>query len=308
VQGKEGKGPSKGRYMGRWPSATGCDCHICRPEESYDEPDRRTIDTVLEHGWQVILVSDTGACSDPDHHEDSDHEHPPPAPAFAYTVGLGHRSGHPELLMSGLDPTVMHRALNDMARRVLTGRVVEPGDILEGVLAGVPVVAERLADEALRETVTWSAWFHRRQPEALMLVWPTAAGIFAWQPGAPDMLDELQPRSWREPIQHTGGVEADPDWPFPVPPERLAFSCTHVVDDREDILRAAREPDPEAEEGEDWSVHCGAEGHDTEEMRMVHLAHLVRSAPSLRELAGLGLNEEALRDDVDAEWETGRLA
>jgi hypothetical protein len=292
--------------MGPLPRVEGCDCHVCRPEDSYDDRDRSTIDTVLEHGWQVLLVSDEVACTDPEHHDHAGHEHPDPSPAFAYTVGLGHRCGHPELLISGLEHRVMHRALNDVARRVMAGRRLAPGDVLEDVLAGVPVVVEQVADEALGTTVTWSRWFHRRKPEALVIVWPSTAGLFAWQPGAPAVLDERQPPAWRAPIQHVGGVGVDPEWAFPVPPEQLAFSCTHVVDEGQAVLWAAREADDER--GEDWSIHCGAGGHATEEMRLVHLAHLVRAAPSLRELSRLGLGEEAVRDDGDAAWQTAPLA
>lgn len=291
--------------MGPLPAAPGCDCHICRPDAAYDPYDRQVIDTVLAHGWQVLAVSDDGPCSCPDHEADDHHDDSSDEPAFAYTVGLGHRRGHPELLMSGLDPQLMHRALNDVAARVMKGRRLSPGDVLEGVLGGVPVVVERVATEALDETVTWSGWFHRRRPEAFALVWPTTSGIFPWQPGAPEVLDKLQPPSWRESFTHVGAVAADPPWTFPVPPDRMAFSCTHVVDDGESILWVARESHPER--GEDWSLHCGAGQHTTDDMCGVHLAHLVRSAPSVAALAGLGLDEEAWRDDVDAAWQVSRL-
>lgn len=294
-------------WMGPLPATPGCDCHSCRPDESYDEQDRRVIDTVLKHGWQVIMVAEDSGCSDPNHHPDHPTEdHAEPSPAFAYTVGLGHRVGHPELLMSGLDHSVMHSALNGVAQRIMDGLRLAPGDEVEDVLAGVPVAVERVADTALPETVTWSGWFHRRKPEALAIVWPDRNGVFAWQPGAPDILDELQPHRWRVPVEHTGGLAIDPEWDFPVPPDHKAFSCTHVVDDGEAVLWAARESDETR--SEDWSIHCGATGHETEDMRIVHLAHLVRSAPSLRQISNLGVDEEAWRSDPDSEWETARLS
>jgi hypothetical protein len=292
-------------WMGPLPAAPGCDCHICRPGQSCDEQDRRVIDTVLKHGWQVILVAENAGCSAPDH-DDHATGHGESGPAFAYTIGLGHRAGHPELLMSGLDRAVMHRALNGIARRVIDGLRLAPGDELEDVLAGVPVAVEQVSDAALPETVTWAGWFQRRKPEALAIVWPDRRGVFAWQPGAPEVLDVVQPRGWRVPIEHTGGLAADPTWDFPVPPEQRVFSCTHVVDDGEAVLWAARERD--AERGEDWSIHCGAAGHATDEMRLVHLAHLVRSAPSLRQISDLGLNVEAWRSDPDSGWEAASLS
>lgn len=149
-------------WMGPLPAASGCDCHICRPEPTYDAMDRRAIDTVLEHGWQVIAVAEDAGCDHREDHHAAAHEHLEPVPTFAYTVGLGHRAGHPELLMSGLDRNVMHRVLNGLAQRVMSGLRIEPGDVLEDVLAGVPVAAERVADSALRDTVAWSGWFPER--------------------------------------------------------------------------------------------------------------------------------------------------
>lgn len=108
------------------------------------------------------------------------------------------------------------------------------------------------------------------------------------------------------PVEHTGGLAIDPAWDFPVPPDHQAFSCNHVVDDGEAVLWAARESDETR--GEDWSMHCGAKGHETDDMRIVHLAHLVRSAPSLRQISHLGVDEEAWRSDPDSEWETAQLS
>ncbi|MCD6640507.1 MAG: DUF4262 domain-containing protein [Nocardioides sp.] len=295
----------EGPWMGPLPAAPGCDCHVCRPDEAYDEQDRRVIDTVLEHGWQVIMVAEGAGCDDPGHEGHSPDEHSETGPAFAYTIGLGHRFGHPELLMSGLDHRLMHRCLNGLAERIRGGLRLAPGDAVENVLAGVPVAVEPVADEALAETVTWSGWFHRRKPEALAIVWPDRNGVFGWQPGAPALLDELQPAWWRGPVFRSGGLASDPAWGFPVPPDHRAFSCKHAVDDGEAVLWVARQSDDAR--GEDWSAHCGAHGHETEEMRVVHLAHLVRSAPSLRRISDLGLEHEAWRDSVDADWELAPL-
>lgn len=292
------------RWMGPLPAAPSCDCRVCRPDESYDEQDRLVIETVLKHGWQVIVVAEGAGCADPDHHDhlDADGDE---APAFAYTIGLGHRVGHPELLMSGLDHGLMHRCLNGIAERIMNGLRLSPGDALEDVLAGVPVAVEPLTDVTCAETVGWSGWFHRRTPEALAIIWPDRSGVFGWQPGASAILDDLQPAAWRMPVDHTGGLAPDPTWDFPVPPDHRAFSCTHVVDAGEAVLWAARQSDEAL--GEDWSIHCGASGHETTDMRVVHLAHLVRSAPALRSIADLALDEEAWRGDPDSPWKREKL-
>ncbi len=292
--------------MGPLPARPGCDCHICRPDKWYDQLDRRVIDTVLTHGWQVMLVAEGAGCNECEHDDQPPKSHEEGLPAFAYTVGLGHRAGHPELVMSGLDHGVMHRALNALAQRVIAGRVLAPGDVVENVLAGVPVAIEQMAGTGLVDTVTWSGWFHRRTPEALTVVWPDRNGVFAWQPGAAELLSERQPAEWRVPLEHSGGLAVDPRWPFPVPPDHRAFSCTHVVDDGQTVLWVARQS--KEDRGEDWTAHCGASGHATADIRLVHLAHLVRSAPSLRQLSDLRMDVEAWRSDPDCGWERASIA
>ncbi len=268
-------------------SVSGCRCRLCEPGPLNDDLERACVETVREHGWQVNLVGEG----------DGDDE-----PAFAYTVGLGHRARHPELVMSGLPSDLMHRVLNAMVERIAAGhRFDTPGQLVEAALARVAVTVEPLTEDGLRQTVTWSGWFHRRSPRAVQLVWPDTAGVFAWQDGAPDVLDRRQPPTWREPGPRTGFLAPVPAWVMPVPGEALVFSCTHVLEDGEPVLFATREP--AAERGEDWTFHCGKNGHSTDTIRLTHLHHIVAAAPSVADqLSDLPLEHSAARDGSDEPW------
>jgi hypothetical protein len=269
----------------------GCGCRSCRPGELEDDEERAAVATVRRSGWEVVLVGADGDA----------------APAFAYTVGLPHRVGHPELLISGLRTEVMQHVLNEIADGLVGGLTVQPGDGLEGLLVGVPLLVEQVSDAALERTVTWSSWFHRRRSSALQLVWPDAGGRFAWQPGANPFLHGAQPPSWRVPSARTGGFATDPDWPFPVPADQRVFACRHVLDDGAAVCFAAREAG--VSEDEDWTFHCGAEhGEDASQVALVHAAHIVRSAPSLRQVAGLAREHVAWREHAAAPWQVDRLA
>lgn len=168
--------------------------------------------------------------------------------------------------MSGLDPDLMHRALDNLSQRVVDRRRLAPGDVLEGVLGGAPVAL-------------------------------ATASAYA--------LDELQPPAWRAAFTPTGALEADPVWDFPVPPDTRAFTCRHVLEEGRPLLLVARESD--TTRSEDWTLHCGSPDHETDDAVVVHLAHVVRGAPSVRALADLPLDWEADRDDVDSDWRTRAL-
>ncbi|RNI24275.1 hypothetical protein EFY87_04715 [Flexivirga caeni] len=106
-------------------------------------------------------------------------------------------------------------------------------------------------------------------------------------------------------LTHTGGLAIDPPWEFPVPPESQAVSCVHVVTEGRAILWAARQSTPAG--AEDWTFHCGAARHTTGDTRRVHVAHLMRAAPSLRDIRDLPLDHEAWRADPDSAWEVAAL-
>lgn len=55
--------------------------------------------------------------------------------------------------------------------------------------------------------------------------------------------------------------------------------------------------------GEDWQLMCDGEHLDMRRAaRRLYLSHLVRSAPSVLELADLGMDQEANRADVWSPW------
>lgn len=274
------------RPMGPLPAVAGCDCRICRSGDHYDPTERDSIDTVVRAGWQVMLVSAD---------EDTD------APAFGYTIGLQHRVGHPELVISGLPITLMHSVLNYVAGQVMAGHHVRPGDGIEGALNHAPVYVESLSEHGLSEVPLWAHWFHRRRVEALALVWPTTSAIFGWQPGAPADLDARQPVAWRVPASRAGGFDVDPPWPLPVPADTLALVCDHVNEQGAPVCFVARKPDPDR--GEGWTLHCGQE-HPEGQSALVgeHISHRLRAAPSVRQIADLRLGEIAWRKDPFSPW------
>lgn len=269
-----------------------CRCRVCDPCATEDPHDKKVISDVDEHFVHIICVS-AGAG--------------PEEPAFAYTVGLWHQARHPELVMSGQKPELMHRSLNAAAEWVRAGRRLTPGMSLEGLIGGFPVAVEEMTRQAADETVRQSSWFHRGPVDAVQLVWTDLQGVWPWQPGVHELTHERQPQSWRVPSPRAGALAPDPGWELPVPADQLVFACAHL-EQGATVALVVRER--QEERGEDWQVLCDIDHQDlsARDIRLVHLAHLVRAAPSLRELADLGLDECAERGRPWEEWRRSALA
>lgn len=263
-----------------------CACRVCELSALDDEHEKKLVHDVQEHYVHIILVN---AGETPDQ------------PAFGYTVGLWHQARHPELVMTGQKPELMHAALSAATDWVRAGHRLEPGSSIEGVIGGFPVAVEDLTKEAIAATVTFSGWFHRRTPDALQLVWTDLNGIWPWQPGAHEMTWERQPESWRIPSRRDGALAADPAWTLPVPADTFVFSCSHL-EQGATVAAVVRQAHPER--GEEWQVLCDRDhsrlSHD--DIRLVHLSHLVRAAPSIAELGDLAVNERADRQHVWNPW------
>src|SRR4051812_14434557 len=75
-----------------------CRCILCHDYGDRDEADRADlmiIENAQRHGWHVVMVPEDEI-----------------GPGFAYTIGLSHTHGGPELGMFGLDIHAMHHMLN----------------------------------------------------------------------------------------------------------------------------------------------------------------------------------------------------
>ncbi len=189
---------------------------------------------------------------------------------YAYTVGLWHSCGQPEVTLFGL-PDAGDR-LERVAAEVADGRVLPPDQGDDDILGDVLV-------ERRPVLATW----HRR-------LFPALLEFYRGQPVPVVQLvvvDEVyQPRLWDrcppEPV---------PDgWPFPDPPETLVAATRSVAFDGAPVTLVAHD-----EEGE-WQFL----GPGADDFTPVHLAHLLACHPGLASLADLPAGWESEKDG--SEW------
>jgi hypothetical protein len=133
-------------------------------------------DLIAQHGWMVAKVGDQGVM-------------------FAYTVGLTETLGHPELIMTGLDPNVAQSILNMAGDRIEKGESLIPYSsegaesvlFVDGLFGGGYRAAVQRVSPSQRDHRMGVAKVHyeaRGQDwEALQIIMPDAKGRFPWQLG-----------------------------------------------------------------------------------------------------------------------------
>jgi uncharacterized protein DUF4262 len=113
--------------------------------------------TMREHGWAVQYV-------------ESDRT------PFGYTVGL-HDCGLPELLITGVPAQRAERLLNTVARDMMDGKALSPGQKI-AVRSGPLVEAVEVANPDAH--MTWAVAFGGPEVRALQLVWADGRGRWPW--------------------------------------------------------------------------------------------------------------------------------
>ncbi|WP_123024896.1 DUF4262 domain-containing protein [Mycolicibacterium stellerae] len=112
---------------------------------------------VREHGWAVQYV-------------ESDRT------PFGYTVGL-HDCGLPELLVTGVSAPRAERLLNTVAKDMMGGRVLSPGQKI-AVRSGPLIEVVEVANPDIH--MEWAVAFGGQELRALQLVWADGRGRWPW--------------------------------------------------------------------------------------------------------------------------------
>ncbi len=152
--------------------------------------DLRIAEDVLRHGWHVIMVPEDEV-----------------GPGFAYTIGLSHTHGTPELATFGLGVRTMHRMLNTLGDEAASGGRLSAGQEHQGVVAGGRVVLRDVDLRWYRVFFGRAIGFYRRPPfPVLQVAWPDAQGRLPWEEQVERSHRESQPQLWLPPDRHPVGV------------------------------------------------------------------------------------------------------
>jgi hypothetical protein len=128
-------------------------------------------------GWHVLKVL-------------PDEGHAP----HAYSVGLFHSYGHPEIVIVGLPGDTAHHIINDIGGEVREGAVFEPGcrygHLLDGFDTAIVKVDPAYYDDYFGQAIVF--YGSTRFP-VVQVVWPDRAHRFPWETAFDPSLQALQP-------------------------------------------------------------------------------------------------------------------
>jgi hypothetical protein len=134
-------------------------------EQSGDERLDRYVRAICELGWAVAHVEGSGQSS-----------------GYSYTIGLTRFHGHPELLVSGLEPEDATRLLGELAGSVRGG-----SRLIAGVMFGADTGHTlQLADIADPQRMTDAQTVYASEAghvDGLQVIWSDQSGNWPWDPG-----------------------------------------------------------------------------------------------------------------------------
>ena len=165
-----------------------CRCILCQEpanETAWDPRDREIARNVRHVGWHTMGV--TGGDT----------------PDWAYTIGLWHTTGGPDVCMVGLPVENVMRLTTGIAMQVRDGRPLAPEKRRAGVIEGYDVAIRAVHPTWYPAMFGAGLDFYRLPPWPLVqALWPDRSGRFPWEPDADPTHRDKQPFLWLDRNEH----------------------------------------------------------------------------------------------------------
>jgi Domain of unknown function (DUF4262) len=139
--------------------------------------DEKLIKDVKEHGLHVVIVPEESG-----------------TPGWAFSVGLYQNYNHPEIIVIGLNRSLMHWMLNEIGSWIKQGQNVQesvqyPG-LLEGYSCQFKIIDKKWYDPFLG----YALWFYGPvEFPVIQCLWPDKENRYPWDEGFANSDYEIQP-------------------------------------------------------------------------------------------------------------------
>jgi hypothetical protein len=235
-----------------------------------DAADRKLLADVAEHGWHIVGVL-----------EDKE------GPGFAFSVGLYHTFGHPEVLFLGLPWESAGPLINDVGEAIRAGDRFKADRRYDDLAANCPLAFVTMDNRYYGDYLGYATWFYRGYDfPVLQCVCPDRAGRFPWDDGYDERHFERQ-RLLSDPA--AGG------WPFSDPRNLATFTTRQVIREGRPILHVCHDHDGS------WQFLPGGRVKLADAL-IVCLAAMLRHDPGLADVASLPRGYRARRKAAGEKW------
>jgi hypothetical protein len=146
-----------------------------------DPAEQKILHDIATIGWSLIGI-------------DSDNQ----GPSFVYSIGMMQTLNHPEIIMFGLDTSLMATVINDIGDDIRSGRPFRQPGLYEGILKNFACKIEPVHEKYHPEYLGYAMW-HRRHVghigtlQAVQCLWPDKVGLFPGDPGCDPAIAQRQP-------------------------------------------------------------------------------------------------------------------
>ncbi len=133
--------------------------------EPKDGGDRKVLADIAKYGVHVTSIPPEGG-----------------TPGWAFSIGLFRTQASPEIIVFGLEQSVGHSVVNDLARRARSQRL-EADQVHSDLLEGFDCVLKPVQQIWYRPFVGYAGWYYRHQPfPVLQCIWPDRESRYPWDP------------------------------------------------------------------------------------------------------------------------------
>lgn len=133
--------------------------------EGGEGSEQKLLDDVSKHGWHVMRVLDESE-----------------RPGWAYSIGLYRNFGHPEILVFGLDPDLMHSIINSIGDDIRCGKGFEIGQNYPELIEAYSCTFKAVHPVWYDSFLGFATWFYSGNDfPVLQCFWPDFDSNFPWE-------------------------------------------------------------------------------------------------------------------------------
>lgn len=155
-----------------------------------DDQDRALLSDVEGHGWHVVKVPEI---------ENS--------PGWAFSIGLHHSFGHPEIVVFGLPDELLHQMINSLGEDIRGGASFPADSMADGILEGYSCEIKAVDPVWYPPFLGYATWFYQGVDfPFVQCLWPDQEGNYPHHPNFDQGLIGYQPLLWHsDPIVARAG-------------------------------------------------------------------------------------------------------